>query len=447
MSKEKMSEYKHEKAPSNMLGRLHDRVKLNPGGYSETEPGVLFAIRVRKNRNLVLSLSTCMDCGACLTVCPAYLATRNIRNSPLGRITLAKSIMKGRINDEVINEAYTYFWQCLTCRRCAWACPFGVDVADITRAIRSMLYELNLAPNYVVGVIDNLESTGNFLGLPEDVLKEVIINAVNEIRLEKGVNARVKINEAAYALLLPSACADYTTALNTFKGYVLLLNELGVDFTLSTRAPDITNYGLFMDERHMKLIAERIVEEARRLGVKLVIAGECGHGWRVFKNYVIPRLREYGIEGTHIIYIATEAIKRGLVKLDVSLNDGITYIYMDPCHYARGGDLVKEPRFVLRSVVSRYMELNERPELAICCGGTSGMLAKEMEELSIKYAELWYQSVINKGANCIVVPCAACKLQMDRVLPKLNKLHEREITFTGLMDLVYKAIIPRKTIK
>ncbi|WP_243680374.1 (Fe-S)-binding protein [Vulcanisaeta souniana] len=203
-----------------------------------------------------------------------------------------------------------------------------------------------------------------------------------------------------------------------------------------------------MDERHMKLIAERIVEEARRLGVKLVIAGECGHGWRVFKNYVIPRLREYGIEGTHIIYIATEAIKRGLVKLDVSLNDGITYIYMDPCHYARGGDLVKEPRFVLRSVVSRYMELNERPELAICCGGTSGMLAKEMEELSIKYAELWYQSVINKGANCIVVPCAACKLQMDRVLPKLNKLHEREITFTGgLMDLVYKAIIPRKTIK
>lgn len=88
----------------------------------------------------------------------------------------------------------------------------------------------------------------------------------------------------------------------------------------------------------MRLIAERIIEEARRLGVKLVIAGECGHGWRVFRNYVVPRLREYGIEGTHIIYLAADAIRRGgLIKLDPSLNGNLTYIYMDPCHYARVG--------------------------------------------------------------------------------------------------------------
>nr|WP_243666298.1 hypothetical protein [Vulcanisaeta sp. JCM 16159] len=66
-----------------------------------------------------------------------------------------------------------------------------------------------------------------------------------------------------------------------------------------------------------------------------------------------------------------------------------------------------------------------------------------MEELSIKYAELWYLKAINKGADCIVVPCAACKLQMDRVLPRLNKLYNRKLTFTGLMDLVYKAMIPK----
>ncbi len=72
------------------------------------------------------------------------------------------------------------------------------------------------------------------------------------------------------------------------------------------------------------------------------------------------------------------------------------------------------------------------------------MLAREMEGLSIKYAELWYSKVIDKGANCVVVPCAACKLQMDRVLPRLNKLYSRELTFTGLMDLVYKAMIPVK---
>ena len=442
--KQVMNEYRHEKAFTGLVEKLHGRIGLKLSQYDLGKLKESLITRVRSNRNLALSLGLCMYCGACLMVCPAYLTTRNIKNSPIGRITLAKLLVRGHFDDELINEAYTYFWQCLTCRRCAWVCPLGVDVADISRTIRSLLYEIGLVPNYVAGVINNLESTGNFLNLPEDVLKEIIINVVDEVRLEKGINVNIKINEPAYALLLPSACADYTVAINTLKGYILLLNELGIDFTLSTRTPDITNYGLFMDERHMRIIAERIIEEARRLGVKLVIAGECGHGWRVFKNYVIPRLREYGIEGTHILYIAANAIGRGLIKLDPTANSNLMYIYMDPCHYARGGDLVKEPRLILKSVVSHYTELNERPELAICCGGTSGMLAREMEGLSIKYSELWYQKSINKGANCIVVPCAACKLQMDRVLPKLNKVHGQEITFTGLMDLVYRAMVPKK---
>ena len=441
MSKAALNEYRHDRAPQELIEELHGRIGLKR--RSTNEFSRLLRERVRGNKNVLLSLSLCMGCGACLTVCPAYLATRNIKNSPLGRIALAKLLMRGHVNEYIINEAYTYFWQCLTCRRCAWACPFGIDVGDMSRIIRSLLYEVGLAPNYVAGVINNLESTGNFLGLPEDVLREIILNVANEIRREKGVNVRVKIDEPAYALLLPSACADYTVAINTLKGYILLLNELGIDFTLSTRAPDITNYGLFMDERHMRLIAERIVEEARRLGVRLVIAGECGHGWRVFKNYVIPRLREFGIEGTHILYIAADAVRRGLIKLNPAANGDLTYVYMDPCHYARGGDLVKEPRLVMNHVVAHYVELNEKPELAICCGGTSGMLAKEMEGLSIKYAELWYQRAISKGGDCIIVPCAACKLQMDRVLPKLNKMYNRELTFTGLMDLIYRAMVPK----
>ncbi|MFB6470104.1 MAG: heterodisulfide reductase-related iron-sulfur binding cluster [Vulcanisaeta sp. AZ3] len=190
----------------------------------------------------------------------------------------------------------------------------------------------------------------------------------------------------------------------------------------------------------MKLIAERIVDEAKKLGVKLVIAGECGHGWRVFKNYIIPRLRDYGIEGTHILYLTADAIRRGLIQVNKSLNGDAHYVYMDPCHYARGGDLVNEPRYILSMVTKNYTYLNEKPQLAICCGGTSGMLSKDMEELSITYAKLWYEKAQAKKADYIVVPCAACKLQMDRALPKLNKIYNYKITYTGLMDLVYKAL-------
>ncbi|MFP3174022.1 MAG: (Fe-S)-binding protein [Vulcanisaeta sp.] len=434
--------YRHEYASMELIEELHSRI-----GVSSRDPHDAnylrgaFMRRYRENRNLKLALDLCIECGACLTVCPAYISTGDINNSPLGRLRLARAIINNEVSAEILSDAYTYYWQCLTCRRCSWICPMGIDVGDVSRTIRSILYEIGLAPRYIAGVIDNLETTGNFLGLPPDVLKSIINNIIDEIRAEKGVEVRVKIDEPAYALLLPSACADYTVAINTFKGYVLLLNKLGIDFTISTGAPDITNYGLFLDERHMKLIAERIVNEARRLGVKLVIAGECGHGWRVFKNYIIPRLREYGIEGTHILYLAADAIKRGFIQIDRSLNGNAMYVYMDPCHYARGGDLVREPRFILSKVANNYSYLNEKPELAICCGGTSGMLAKEMEDLSIKYARLWYEKALTKNADYIVVPCAACKLQMDRVLPKLNRAYGKDVAFIGLMDLVYKALI------
>lgn len=233
MSKATLNEYRHDRAPQELIEKLHGRIGLKR--RSTNEFNRLLREKVRGNKNVLLSLSLCMGCGACLTVCLAYLATRNIKNSPLGRIALAKLLMRGHVDERIINEAYTYFWQCLTCRRCAWACPFGIDVGDVSRTTRSLLYEVGLAPNYVAGVINNLESTGNFLGLPEDVIREIILNVANEIRREKGVNVRVKIDEPAHALLLPSACADYTVAINTLKGYILLLNELGIDFTLSTR--------------------------------------------------------------------------------------------------------------------------------------------------------------------------------------------------------------------
>ncbi|MGC9153831.1 MAG: (Fe-S)-binding protein [Vulcanisaeta sp.] len=440
---DKSYNYRHEYAPKELVEKLHNRIGIKPYNPSVKYLRQALVSKYRENKNLRLALELCMGCGACLTVCPAYISTHDIRNSPLGRLLLAKSIIKGHINDCIIDYAYTYYWQCLTCRRCAWACPLGIDVGDISRTIRSILYEMSLAPNYVSKVVDNLESTGNFLGLSPDILRIIIENVINEIRNEKGVDVKVKIDEPAYALLLPSACADYTVSIGTFKGYILLLNQLGIDFTISTKAPDITNYGLFIDERHMRLIAERIIDEAKKLHVKLVIAGECGHGWRVFKNYVIPRLRKYGIDGTHILYITANAIKKGLISIDKSRNGDANYVYMDPCHYVRGGDLINEPRYILSKVVHNYTFLNEQPGLAICCGGTSGLLAKEMEELSIKYAKLWYEKAASKSANYIVVPCAACKLQMDRVLPKLNKIYNKEINFTGLMDLVYKALITK----
>lgn len=427
------------RASQEVLLKLHSNIGLRPsgGGLGYVRARLRDAYRV--NRNVRLALDACLSCGRCLEVCQAYMATGDPFNSPLGRITLAKMLLRGL--SVRLDDLYKYFWACITCRRCAWACPLGIDVADLTRVMRGILYEAGLASRYVSNIVMNLESTGNFLGVTPDVLKVLLSRVVEEIKEEKGVEVKVKVDESAYALMLLSSCAEFTIALDSLKGYLLFLNEVGLDFTLSSRTLDSVNYGLFLHEGHMRLIADRVVDEAERLGVRLVIVGECGHGWRVFKNYILPRLRERNIEGVHIFHLVLDALRRGIVKLNPGAIGRLTYVYQDPCHYVRGGDLVDEPRQILRLMGVEFKD-GSADGRALCCGGSGGLLADELAELSVRYAEPLYRNVIRLGGECIIMPCASCKLQLNRALPILNSKYNRNISYTGIMEILYKALEP-----
>ncbi|WP_226976119.1 hypothetical protein [Pyrobaculum aerophilum] len=45
------------------------------------------------------------------------------------------------------------------------------------------------------------------------------------------------------------------------------------------------------------------------------------------------------------------------------------------------------------------------------------------------------------GANHVVRACAICKAQLSHTIPHLNKEYGKSITYSGLMDLVYKATV------
>ncbi|WP_243675118.1 4Fe-4S binding protein [Vulcanisaeta distributa] len=68
-----INEYRHEKASPNLIERLHSRVSIRLSGQGINGFRELLRRRLRENRNLAISLSLCMGCGACLTVCPRVL--------------------------------------------------------------------------------------------------------------------------------------------------------------------------------------------------------------------------------------------------------------------------------------------------------------------------------------------------------------------------------------
>ncbi|ABL87356.1 4Fe-4S ferredoxin, iron-sulfur binding domain protein [Pyrobaculum islandicum DSM 4184] len=453
------------KAPESLVKKLHERIglKIPEDKYK------YFLDRLReeykKNRNIKIAVDTCVHCGACIDACPTYLTTKDLKNSPVGRAELIRRVLKkGSVTDAELEEIYTYYWQCLTCRRCGYVCPFGIDQADITRFVRGVLYEIGMVNRFAAMTIDAHETTGNAMRITPAAAINILNYFAEEIKSEKGVEVtyyvyrhdqkkmikfvgKNAVGEIARdspewpeAILFLSS-ADLFLNTETLKGYLTFLNAVKIRFAVHTGCSEVANFGLWTHEKHMEYIGNIYYNAAKELGVKYAIFGECGHGWRAFKNVVAPRLEKEGIKVYHIHHLVVKAIKEGKIKLNPEANGDKVYMYQDPCQYSRGGDLYEEPRFIMNHVVKKWVECPQNRQLNWCCGGQAGMLADEMKPLRLQYAKLWYECAINAGAQHVVRPCSKCKGTLNGIIGDLNKIYGRNITYGGLMDLVYRALV------
>ena len=150
-------------------------------------------------------------------------------------------------------------------------------------------------------------------------------------------------------------------------GYMLLFHELGLDYTLSTYASEGGNFGLFTSHEMIKRLNAKIYAEAKRLGVKWILGGECGHMWRVLHQYMdtmngpadFLEVPKSPITGTvfenakstkmvHIMEFIADLIRHGKLKLDPSRNDHIRVTFHDSCNPARAMGIFEEPRYVIK---------------------------------------------------------------------------------------------------
>jgi len=412
----------------------------------------IFGEMLKYKRSLRLYLDVCTHCGACAEQCHSYLGTKDLYNMPVARVDLVRRVYKKvfapgqsifrswdrvkNIDQETINLWYKYFYQCNQCRRCAVFCPKGIDTAEITIAMRELLAYLGLVPRFHAGITKNMKNTGNNMGTPFPAILDGIEFLEEELKEETGLNIPIPMDKKGAEVLFNPSSSDLYTNTDGLMAVAKIFYKAGVSWTLSSKIAETANFGLFFHEPTMREHCRKLMEAGKELGVHRIVAGECGHGWRTWRMFTDTINGPLPFPVVHLFEEVLGYYREGCIQFDKSKNPEVV-TYHDPCNYARGGDLIEQPRELLEACVERIVKMTPTAQYSYCCGGGSGILMEEAMDLRMALGHAKAESVRNTNADILCAPCAICKAQ----LPVVMDYYKVNVKVKGLSDLMGRAII------
>jgi Fe-S oxidoreductase len=439
--------------------------------------------RLDKFRSFKVFMDICVRCGACADKCHFFIGSGDPKNMPVLRAELIRSVYKndftragkilGRLAGarpmtlDVLKEWWYYLFQCSECRRCSVFCPYGIDTAEITIIGREILNLLGLNIDWIATPVANCYRTGNHLGIQPHAFKDMLEFFVDDIEEVTGVRVNPSFNRKGAEILFITPSGDVFADPGTYTamGYMILfhyLQDMGLDITWSTYASEGGNFGFFTSHETMKRLNAKMYYEAKRLGVKWILGGECGHMWRVIHQYMdtmngpadfleepvspITGTRFTNAKSTKMVHIAeftADLIYHNKLNLDTSRNDHLKVTFHDSCNPARGMGMFDEPRYVIQNVCKNFYEMpsNTIREQTFCCGSGSGLNAGEDMELRMM-GGMPRANAVHFAKEKYDVNMLACVCAIDRAaLPALMDYYEPDVGVTGLHELVANALI------
>jgi Fe-S oxidoreductase len=410
-------------------------------------------------RALRLYMDMCAKCGTCAEVCPVYYGKKDPKYNPANRADLIRSLYKrhntlaGKVlgglagakdfDQAEFEEWQEIFYSCTTCRRCAQFCPVGIDNSVITRKARTILDGLGRTPPRLQKVVKTALEKRNTDGASAEAFKAAIAFIEEEMRDEHGVDIKIPVDVvgADYFYLPPSG--DALVNIEATMGVAKVFHVLGLGnrWTMSSHCFDGANYGLFTgNDAQMKAANKTCVDEAKRLGVKVLLMGECGHAHRVMK-----RMMETGkwwgelpFQVINCMEWTAQQIRAGKLQFDKSKNPQ-SVTYHDPCNFAKSCDIIEAPREILRATCMDFREMTPHGAENWCCGGGGGLAAmNEIREFRVTVSGAKKREQIkDTGAEFVATACSNCKRQ----LAQLMEHHKENVAVGGVHDMLSRAIL------
>jgi Fe-S oxidoreductase len=424
---------------------------------------------------LMLSLENCVKCQTCADSCPIYTGCGR---PEIYRPTFRPEILRKIINkyikpggkvlaklsgndidltwDHVVNLAELSY-RCTLCRRCAQACPIGVDNALITREIRKLFSQelgIQMPELHEKGTVKQLD-TGSSTGMNPDGVKDIVEFAEDDIREKTGLDIKIPFDVPDADYLVMHNAGEFLAWPENLQAFAIVLSVAGLKWTMASDmlGYDSVNYGLFYDDFQYSRIALKHYEVAKKLNAKRMLIGECGHAHKAMMpiaDRVVPQALQVNTESA--LVLLEDLVCNEKIMLDPSRNDFPVTLH-DPCNITRSMGIIQPQRNILNKICPQFREMEPHGVNNLCCGGGSGFAVAQ----SLNFpawrthvsGRLKYRQVLDAFADQIepetkkyvCAPCSNCKGQMRDLFGYYQAWDRCGILYGGLVELIVNAMV------
>lgn len=426
---------------------------------------------------LVLTMEHCARCQTCSQACHVYEASgkselyRPTYRSEIMRRLYFKYVKHGgllsawqhgdiQLNWPLVARLIELSYRCNLCRRCAQTCPMGADNGLVVHELRKVFsMEMGIAPRELHdrGSMLQLE-VGSSTGMNSLVVKDNIEFIDEDTTERTGIKVETPWDvEGADVLLIHNAGEILAWPENP-GAFAIILTAAGIRWTLSSELAgyDSINYGLWYDDAQFVRVAIKHAEAARKLKVKKIVLGECGHAHKAL-SVVADRVLggDLNIPRESALTLLRDIVLSGRLRLDPSRNDFPVTLH-DPCNLVRLMGVVEPQREILRRICPRFREMEPHGVDNYCCGGGSGfaiMSGNNFPDWRFHVSgRKKLQQILTVFADCLApgtpkyvcAPCSNCKGQIRDLLAYYGLWEKHQILYGGLAELIVNAMLDAK---
>ncbi|MGQ9818587.1 MAG: (Fe-S)-binding protein [Candidatus Kapaibacteriales bacterium] len=422
---------------------------------------------------LILSMEHCAKCQTCNNACPIYEASgyqeiyRPTYRAEILRRLYFKYVKPGSpflkkfqvgdvtLNWTLISRLIELSYRCTICRRCAQNCPIGVDNGLITHELRKLFsQELGIAAKelHEKGTVQQL-AVGSSTGMTPEVVKDNVKFIDEDLSERLGIKVESKWDVTGADVLVIHNAGEFLSWPENPAAFAILLDMAGIKWTYSSELVgyDGVNYGVWYDDFQLARVANQHYEIAKKLGVKAILMGECGHE---SKSLGITAERVFGndIKRLNAMSFIEEIVFSGKIKFNPEKNN-FPVVLHDPCNTVRLMGIVEPQRRVLRYLAPKFREMEPHGIYNYCCGGGSGFAVMTpynfLDWRMHVSGRKKFKQILDAFANepqdpdvpkYVCAPCSNCKGQIRDILDFYGAKEKSGIYYGGLVDLVVNAI-------